>query len=86
MGEVSYTSRAMKALKRLPAKDAQALVIKINAYVADPKSSHDFARAMTGSQAVRIRHGNWRAIGEWNGKNFSLFTIFAIGHRREIYR
>ena len=80
MKTVTYTRTAIKALKRIPAKDSRAIMAKIDNYAAG--GSED-VKALQGSDLFRLRHGNWRAIFSQTGL---VLAVLNVAKRGEAYR
>jgi mRNA interferase RelE/StbE len=80
MKTVTYTRTAIKALRRMPAKDAKAILIKIDNYAA---GGAEDVKALQGSDLLRLCHGNWRAIF---GQDGTVLTVFNVAKRGEVYR
>lgn len=76
---VRYHRNAVRGLRRMPAEDAAKLREKLQHY-ADTNQG-DVVR-MQGSDAYRLRHGNWRAIFEIEGD----MIVVTVAHRRDVYR
>ncbi len=81
MLEVVYTITALKALRRIPANDAAAIMGKIDAYAAD-RTKGDVKR-LKGSELFRLRHGDYRAVFAVTG---NVLEVRTIAHRRDVYR
>ena len=62
MKEVVIQPAARKALRRMPANTAQRILVKINAYAADPSSQANNVTALVGRDGIRLRVGDWRVI------------------------
>jgi len=69
----------------MPRKDGQALSDKIDIYAARPLDTHLWAKQMVGSDKIRIRQGQWRAICSVDNPALIL-DVVRVGHRRDIYR
>ena len=69
----------------MPRKDGRALSDKIDVYAEQPLHTHLWAKPMVGSDKIRIRHGQWRAICSVDNPALVLAVVRA-GHRRDIYR
>lgn len=80
MRSVSYTRTAIKALKKMPAKDRNAIMAKLDRYAAGGVGD---VVALKGSDLFRLRHGDWRAIFEEDG---TVVAVLKIANRREVYR
>ena len=46
----------------MPANTAQRILVKINAYAADPSSQANNVTALVGRDGIRLRVGDWRVI------------------------
>lgn len=77
-------AEALKALLRIPKKDAQALREKLKVFAADPLARHGWAKGF-GNGTGRIRHGDWRAVYQIDDGSVTVLII-KIGNRKEIYR
>ena len=80
MKAVSYTRTAIKALKKMPARDRNAIMAKMENYAA---GAVEDVVALKGSDLFRLRHGDWRAIFEEDG---TVIAVLKIANRREVYR
>jgi mRNA interferase RelE/StbE len=76
MKTVTYTRTAIKALKKIPAKDRTKISNYANGGVEDVK-------ALQGSDLFRLRHGNWRAIFSQDGQ---VLDVLNVAKRGEVYR
>jgi len=59
--QIAYTKVARKGLKTMPVKDRTALIAKLEAYAATGEGD---VKRLVGSDYLRLRHGDWRAIFE----------------------
>jgi mRNA interferase RelE/StbE len=75
---------AVKALRRMPRHDAEALLDRLKAVAADPFGAHPFAKAFGGG-AGRVRQGDWRAVYRLDTSRDEM-VVSRIAHRREVYR
>ena len=75
---VTYRPRAAKALRRMPRNTAERIMGKIDAYAADPGAQANNVRALKGSDAIRLRVGDWRVIME-DGVVIDVIEIAARG-------
>jgi mRNA interferase RelE/StbE len=80
MKTVSYTRTAVKALKTMPKKDAEAVMSKLANYAA---GGTEDVKALKGSDYFRLRHGNWRAVFSQDGV---VITVLNVAKRGEVYR
>lgn len=76
--QVTYSNAAAKALRKMPRKDAAALVIKLNSFAATGEGD---VKKLVGSPYHRLRHGDWRAIFEIEDD----VLVVKVAHRREVY-
>ncbi len=81
MKPVTYRPAAAKALRRMPADTARRIVGKIEAYAADPASQRNNVKALKGTEAIRLRVGDWRVIMQ----DGVVLDILDIGPRGGIY-
>lgn len=76
--QVTYTNAAVKALRKMPKKDAAALVAKLNSF---SETGEGDVKKLVGSHYYRLRHGDWRAIFEIKDD----VLVVKVAHRREVY-
>lgn len=69
---------AQKALRKMPGRDASALLDKLEAFAATGAGD---VKKLTGRPFYRLRHGDWRAILEISGD----VLVVRIAHRRDVY-
>ena len=49
--------------KKMPMRDATALLAKLGTFAAEPFGAHAWARPLVGQpDRVRVRQGDWRAV------------------------
>ena len=80
MKAVSYTRTAIKALKKMPARDRDAIMMKMDNYAA---GGAEDVKALRGSDLYRLRHGNWRAVFSQDGV---VIAVLNVAKRGEVYR
>jgi mRNA interferase RelE/StbE len=80
MKTVTYTRTAIKALKRMPAKDSKAIMAKMDNFAA---GGAEDVKALQGSDLLRLRHGNWLAIFSQDGV---VIAVLNVAKRGEAYR
>jgi mRNA interferase RelE/StbE len=80
MKTVTYTKTAIKALKKVPDKDAKAIMDKMADYATGGKQD---VKALQGSDLFRLRHGNWRAIFS---QDAVVIAVLNVAKRGEVYR
>ena len=77
---------AAKGLATLPARDRQALFVRVEALAADPFAVHPAAQPLRGHEhRVRVRHGDWRAVCRIDRATETVI-LERVEHRRDIYR
>jgi mRNA interferase RelE/StbE len=74
---------AVKELEKLPRKDLQKIVKKIQLLSIDPRPVG--CEKLSGEEKFRIRQGNYRIIYSIEDDRLIVFVV-KIGHRRDIYR
>lgn len=82
MKALVYRRAAIKALKRMPAKDCTAIREKLSAFAEGRRGELD-VKPLKGSSYLRLRHGDWRAVVE---EGADRVEVVVIAHRREVYR
>ena len=75
---------AIRGLRAMPKRDAEALYAKLESLAADPSGAHPFAKAFGGGQG-RVRQGYWRALYRID-QDLGELVVSSIAHRREAYR
>jgi mRNA interferase RelE/StbE len=80
--QVAYSKGAVKALRRMPARDAVRIRDKIAQYVRAPDSLAGNVKALTGSPFLRLRVGDWRVIMDDQGV---VLVIVKIARRDAVY-
>ena len=82
MKKIAYSKSALKALQRIPADQSKLIRSKIELYAADPSSVANNVSALTGSNYIRLRVGNWRVIMD---DQSAVLEVLKIGPRGGIY-
>ena len=80
---VQYTQSAARALRRLDRTTQRRVIAKIELLQRDPRPAQ--AIKLTGSEAYRIRVGDYRVIYAIADERL-IVLIVEIGHRRDVYR
>jgi len=62
--QVRYSKSALKDLRKVPAKDRDAIMGKLAAYA---ETGQGDVKKLQGRDGYRLRHGNWRALFEIRG-------------------
>ena len=82
--QVFVERRALKELSKLPTSMSARLSAAIDGLSAQPRPHN--SKKLTGSRDEwRVRIGDYRILYEINDRSREV-RIYAIGHRREIYR
>ncbi len=84
MHGVVITAKARRTLRRLPARDRDSLIAKVETFAAAPTASHGFAKRLTGRPETRIRAGNYRALVAVDHE-VKTVTILEVWDRRDAY-
>jgi len=79
---VTYTKRAIKALRRIPANTAATIEAKVEQYASDPASLANNVSKLQGRGGYRLRIGNWRVIFSDDGV---VMFIDEVGPRGGVY-
>lgn len=82
MKPITFQTAASKALRKMPANTAKRIIGKIKAYAADPTSQANNVKAMKGSDAIRLRVGDWRVIM----MDGDVIDVIKIASRGSVYR
>ena len=82
MRSVTYTSQALKALRRMPANTARRIRLKIAQYAEDPARFRNNVRKLQGRDGYRLRVGDYRVIFD---EDHVVVTILDIGPRGSVY-
>jgi mRNA interferase RelE/StbE len=78
---ITYKPAAAKALRRMPATTARRIIGKIEAYAKDPASQQNNVKSLKGTDAIRLRVGDWRVIMQ----DGVVLDVLDIGPRGGIY-
>jgi mRNA interferase RelE/StbE len=81
--EVRIVSIAEREMDRLPAVVHKRISRRILTLEDNPRLRG--AKKLSGREEYRLRIGDYRVLYTIDDKN-GVVTIFAVGHRREIYR
>jgi len=76
---------AVKALRKMPRKEADALLTRLEAVSEASFGTHPWARRPLGADGFRIRQGDWRAAYRIDRETQEMM-VDHIDHRREVYR
>ena len=81
--EVRIISAAEKEMDKLPAAVHKRISRRILTLEDNPRPRG--TKKLSGGEEYRLRIGDYRVLYTVDDKN-GVVTIFAVGHRREIYR
>lgn len=62
MKKITYQTQALKALRKMPANTAKRIARKVETYAANPAALANNVKPLTGTDAIRLRVGDWRVI------------------------
>ena len=82
MKAVTYTRRASRTLKRLPANVMRRIVKKVEQYADSPEELASNVSQLRGVPAKRLRVGDWRVIF---AETEAEVNVLDIGPRGSIY-
>lgn len=83
MADVIYTKTATKSLTGLPANRAKQIRAKIEQLATDPASLANQVKRLKGTNADRLRVGDYRVIFQHDGHTL---TVLAVSPRGSAYR
>jgi mRNA-degrading endonuclease RelE of RelBE toxin-antitoxin system len=77
---------AAKEMIAMSRRDREALIMKAEAFAADPFAPHPWAMPLSVERdRIRIRQGNWRGVILILRARDTVI-LERVGHRREVYR
>lgn len=81
-----FEKAAVKALARMPAKRAAAIVAALERIARDPFTRHANVKRLTGTKdGFRLRHGDWRAL-YYLARAVDQMVIVNVKTRGEAYK
>ena len=80
---IVFRTSATRELRKLPAPIRQQIITLIDLLASDPRPHG--VKKMAGTEAWRMRHGNYRIIYSIPDKQL-VIEIIKIGNRRDVYR
>lgn len=83
--KLTLTPAALKALTKIPRKDAAGLVAKLQQVAEDPAGQYPWAKRLTEQPGFRARQGDWRAIYRLDHEAGEM-VVDKIAKRDEVYR
>lgn len=82
MKAISYTRKAIKALKKMPAEQRDRIQAKIKIYAKEPESLANNVTSLSGRSGIRLRVGDYRIIMDDSG---AVLDVLDVGPRGSIY-
>ncbi len=82
---IEWGSKAIRDMRRLPARQRDRIIAKIEQYAANPASLARQVVALTGGPYRRLRVGDYRVIFNVEQDNPSTMVVLRVRHRREAY-
>ncbi|MEY2925571.1 MAG: hypothetical protein RL367_48 [Pseudomonadota bacterium] len=82
MKTICYSAAADKTLAKMPANTAALIESKIDQLAIDPASLGNLVKRLQGSQAFRLRVGDWRVVYT---DELVILDILAIAPRGAAY-
>ena len=80
-----FSPVALKALRKVPAKEAAILLAILKEIAADPFAPHVKAEKLTDHPGFRARQGDWRAVYRLDRQSGEMI-VDLIAHRSEVYK
>ena len=81
---VELNRRGLRDLERLDSQTGPSVLRAIESLASEPRPAQ--SRKLVGSyDSYRLRVGNYRILYEVDDSN-SVVIVFAVGHRRDVYR
>jgi len=81
---LQFTRQAVKALRKMPANEAQLLRLKLDDLAREPFSAPN-VKKLSGRPGYRMRMGDWRVIFEIH-ENARAVDVIKIAPRGGAYR
>lgn len=81
MKPITYTTEALKALRRMSANTAKRIRGKIETYARNPAAQTNNVKALKGREGIRLRVGDWRVIMQ----DGTVLAVLEIGPRGSVY-
>lgn len=81
--KVVFRQSVRKDLRRVPKRDVQRILARIEALAEDPRPPG--AEKLSAQERYRIRQGAYRILYEIRDEEL-LVVVVKVGHRRHVYR
>lgn len=82
---IEWSARAVRDMRRLPDRDRERVIGKVEQYASHPNSLATQVIALTGSAYLRLRVGNYRVIFRTDHHERMHMLVLRVRHRREAY-
>lgn len=82
---VRFSEEAIKCLRDIDKTNAALIKERINKFITAPETCN-FKKLKGYNGRYRIRQGNYRIICKFLEESVKVLFIFAIKHRREVYK
>ena len=82
---IEWGTRAIRDMRRLPARERERIIAKIEQCAANPTSLARQVVALTGGPYRRLRVGDYRVIFDVEQGNPANMVVLRVRHRREAY-
>ena len=82
---IEWGNKAIRDMRRLPARERERIIAKIEQYAANPASLARQVVALTGGPYRRLRVGDYRVIFNVEQGNPVIMVVLTVRHRREAY-
>jgi mRNA interferase RelE/StbE len=81
--ELFFKKSVEKDLGPIPKRDLKRILARIGMLAKDPRPSG--SEKLTGQERYRIRQGRYRIVYSIQDNDLTVW-IFAVAHRKEVYR
>lgn len=81
--EVVFKQSVKKDFRRIPQKDVQRILARIEALAEDPRPPG--AEKLSAQERYRVRQGLYRILYEIQ-EELLVVVVVKVGHRRHVYR
>ena len=82
---IEWGNKAIRDMRRLPARERERIIAKIEQYAANPASLARQVVALTGGPYRRLRVGDYRVIFNVEQGHPVVMVVLRVRHRREAY-
>ncbi len=82
---IEWGARAIRDMRRLPARERERIIARIEQYAANPASLARQVVALTGGPYRRLRVGDYRVIFDVEQGQPASMVVLRVRHRREAY-